>query len=174
MPYASNSFDQHRENQGTARWIIIAGIVVLILAVLAAVFAGRTALNERAAQQTAASESTTAATVTVTAPPSRANEIVGTFAGKVNNAHSDRDSAAWNMTVTFGGNTASLGYPDSGCFVHLNDPREVHGAIEFSAHAITRKCKADGTWSFRTTDSGLFAEYSESNEVVVHGDISRT
>lgn len=170
-----NTFDTYRESRSTARGIITAGIVVLIVAALAALAAAWYALSTKPDDAPEDADSPAAATVTVTAPPQSATELTGTYSGHVSSATAAEagDDKEWTMMVTFGGNTATLGYPQSGCFVYLSEPVDDAGATVFKASPVSKKCSADGTWSFRPNEDGLYAEYSEGSDLLVTGQVRR-
>lgn len=160
------------------RPVIIAGVVVLILAVLGAIAAGIIAAGRDDAQHP-----TTPETITVTAAPEPAEEarpegtddadlpVPDTYAGSlVSVAEDDTAGRSWQAVATFAGDSAVLVYPSTGCAMYL----EAGAAGQWSSQALSDACAGTGAWQITYPGGGLLelAFVTDDEQVLVEGTLS--
>ncbi len=162
----NNSFDDLRQSRASSRGVIVAGIVVLIVALAGAIVAGVIAFNREPAPQADLVAGT--ASASVVAPPAGAEELVGTYAGQLRG-----QQAQWPAVIALAGGEGLVAYPDNGCQVYLYGAHPHGETIRFQAQALT-SCEAPGTWEFQRTDRGILAAYSEDGAVIASGDLDRS
>lgn len=115
------------------------------------------------------------ATVTVTAQPSEQTTApgelapAGTYSGRFNSVDPATESQSWVAVATFGGGSATLTYPDSGCSVLID------GSLD--NHPLTKACVttpgATGTWEIDASEPGLVhMTFLEDNQPIAGGTLS--
>lgn len=178
-----NSFDTFRESATTRRSVILAGVVVLVLAGIAALAAAVISLTAGKSEQSMGQDAGATETVTVPAPAPASEEereglaaLTGTYTGTFSSAISSEDSREWSGVVALTGSTGLLTYPDNSCQVFL-DGAEVNpdnsATVTYQAQGITSQCSPSGTWTFTSTDTGMLGEYSEDGQQVVSAELTR-
>lgn len=140
-------------------WIV--GVVVVVLAVAAALFAWIRSNAEPNAQPVV---DRAVVDVDSSAPVEILNGgYVGTFAGEFNASPEN----TWDGVISFAGETAVLVYPTTGCQALLT-LMETDGAEEgvaaYDTQAPNNKCVTDGFWKFEEDSGQISAQYFETNE----------
>lgn len=160
-----NSFAQYKGSAKTETWMWIVGILVVIIVVAAAVFAGVRYLAEPEEQPILDKQ---LVEVDESAPVETLDGgLVGTFAGEFN-AGPDN---SWQGAISFAGATAILAYPHSGCqaLLQLTPPEQADASADdgsvytYDTQALNRKCVSDGYWEFEEDSGAVSAQYFEVN-----------
>ncbi|MGO2829269.1 lipase [Corynebacterium casei] len=156
-----NSFEQYSGSKTTDRWMWIVGVVVVVFAVAAALFAWIRSNAEPNAQPVV---DRAVVDVDSSAPVEILNGgYVGTFAGEFNASPEN----TWDGVISFAGETAVLVYPTTGCQALLT-LMETDGAEEgvaaYDTQALNNKCVTDGFWKFEEDSGQISAQYFETNE----------
>lgn len=156
-----NSFEQYKGSKATDRWMWIVGVVVVVLAVAAALFAWIRSNAEPDAQPVV---DRAVVDVDSSAPVETLNGgYVGTFAGEFNASPEN----TWNGVISFAGETALLVYPTTGCQALLtlieSDSAE-EGVAAYDTQALNKKCVTNGFWEFEEDSGQISAQYFENNE----------
>lgn len=140
-------------------WIV--GVVVVVFAVAAALFAWIRSNAEPNAQPVvdrAVVDVDSSAPVEILK-----GGYVGTFAGEFNASPEN----TWDGVISFAGETAVLVYPTTGCQALLT-LMETDGAEEgvaaYDTQALNNKCVTDGFWKFEEDSGQISAQYFETNE----------
>ncbi|AWB82214.1 hypothetical protein C3B44_07480 [Corynebacterium yudongzhengii] len=157
------------------RPVIIAGVIVLILAVLGAIAAGIIAAGRDDAQHP-----TTPETITVTAAPEQEEDpraedadrpAPDTYAGSlVSVAEDDTAGRSWQAVATFAGDNALMVYPSTGCAMYL----EAEADGQWSSQALSDACAGTGAWQITYPGGGLLelAFVTDDEQVLVEGTLS--
>lgn len=161
-----DSFSELRGAGGSNKPWIAAGVSALAVALVLIALAGAywSAQPEP--------ESSIPATVTVTAlPPEQLlidDALAGTYTGTLVSLDEQAKTPAWPAVATFGGGTASITYPQSGCTALIDG--------EGFATALTKRCPApggEGRWRVNKQVPGIVhLTYSEDGEDLVEGELS--
>lgn len=169
-----DSFSELRSAGGSNKPWVAGGIFALALALIGVALAGAYWSSQPGA-------STPPATVTVTAQPAAsAPETVpaGTYSGTFNNLRDDArrpQKAAWPVVATFGGGTATVTYPRSGCTALIdaslhNVPLTTHCSSSSGAD----NAAVDARWDIDAPEAGLVElTYFEGDTAVAGGTLSR-
>ncbi|AQQ14853.1 hypothetical protein CGLAU_04395 [Corynebacterium glaucum] len=115
------------------------------------------------------------ATVTVTAQPSEQTTApdelapAGTYSGRFNSLDPATETQSWVAVATFGGGSATLTYPDSGCSVLIDE--------SLDNHPLTQACittpGTTGTWEIDASEAGLVhMTFLEDNQPIAGGTLS--
>ena len=166
----ADSFSELRTAGGSNKPWIAAGVGALAVALILIALAGAwwSAQPERHEPQSPA-------TVTVTAQPRPTDKTpgdlapAGTYTGTLTSLDPNARKESWVAVATFGGGTAAITYPDSGCTT-LVDASLIN-------LPITRDCNTTpgrtGIWNIETTTDGLVElTYLEDDTPVVAGTLS--
>ncbi|WP_175935314.1 hypothetical protein [Corynebacterium sp. Marseille-P4321] len=161
-----DSFSELRGAGGSNKPWIAAGVSALAVALVLIALAGAywSARPEP--------ESSIPATVTVTAlPPEQLlidDALAGTYTGTLVSLDEQAKTPAWPAVATFGGGTASITYPQSGCTALIDG--------EGFATALTKRCPApggEGRWRVDKQVPGIVhLTYSEGGKDLVEGELS--
>ncbi|OEY23597.1 hypothetical protein A0K93_03470 [Corynebacterium sp. BCW_4722] len=161
-----DSFSELRGAGGSNKPWIAAGVSALAVALILIALAGAywSAQPEP--------ESSIPATVTVTAlPPEQLlidDALAGTYTGTLVSLDEQAKTPAWPAVATFGGGTASITYPQSGCTALIDG--------EGFATALTKRCPApggEGRWRVDKQVPGIVhLTYSEGGKDLVEGELS--
>lgn len=166
----ADSFSDLRNVGGSNKPWIAAGVGALAVALILVALAGAwwSAQPDRHERQSPA-------TVTVTAQAQPADKDLGelapagTYTGTLTSLDPNARENSWLVVATFGGGSAAITYPDSGCTTLVD--------ASLSNMPVTRDCNTTpgrtGIWAIETTDEGLVElTYLEDDAPVVTGTLS--
>lgn len=155
-----NSFDQYKGSKTVDRWMWIVGVLVVVLAVVAALFAW---IRSNAEPEPTPMVERGVVEVDSASPVKRLDGgFVGTFAGEFNAGPEN----AWNGVISFAGTTAVLVYPTTGCqaLLTLMEPEAgEESVVTYNTQALNKKCVTDGFWEFEEDAGQLSAQYFEES-----------
>ncbi|MBL7285555.1 hypothetical protein CKJ81_06355 [Corynebacterium hadale] len=163
-----DSFSELRHAGGSNKPWVAGGVFALALALIGVALAA-------AYWSSNPHSNSLPATVTVTAQPSAPGPDLapaGTYSGTFVRLAETTDGAntlSWPVVATFGGGTATVTYPNSGCSA-LIDATLHH-------HPLTDKCEAangaDARWEVAVPDNGLVElTYLEDDQRIAGGTLS--
>lgn len=163
-----DSFSDLRHAGGSNKPWIAAGVSALAVALILVALAGAWRSANPAPEPVAG----VPATVTVTA---RAQEplladapLLGPYSGTMNATDPAARVKAWPAVAQFGGGTASITYPLTGCTALVG--------ADGASTLVTKQCSGavgNGTWAFDIPEPGLVeVTYSESGAAVATGVLS--
>lgn len=155
-----NSFDQYKGSKTVDRWMWIVGVLVVVLAVVAALFAW---IRSNAEPEPTPMMERGVVEVDSASPVEKLDGgFVGTFAGEFNVGPEN----AWNGVISFAGTTAVLVYPTTGCqaLLTLMEPEAgEESVVTYDTQALNKKCVTDGFWEFEEDAGQLSAQYFEES-----------
>ena len=160
------SFSELRTAGGPNKPWVVGGVLALIVAIIGvALAAAYWYANPRPEP-----ESTVPETVTVTAqqqsPIDDPSAPTGTYTGTLNSLEDDAKVKAWPAVATFGGGTASVTYPLTGCTALIGEGGE--------SIPLTKGCNdGQGRWDVEKQSPGIVKlTYSEDGKALVEGELS--
>ncbi|MDD7581403.1 hypothetical protein ACEE23_03455 [Corynebacterium sp. 32222D000AT] len=169
----ADTFTRYRESRRSRRRLILAGVTVIVLALLAAVAAYllRPAPSEPAPFSLPTARDDAGGDFELHTDPGSASAR-GMFYGEL----SEEDSAdtPWTAVAALTGQTGIATYPDQNCQVYLFDPEADGSRVVFDAETLAGRCQADGTWAFEPADHGLRATYTPRDEAADAGLVRGT
>ncbi|MCZ9292194.1 MULTISPECIES: hypothetical protein [Corynebacterium] len=161
-----DSFSELRTAGGPNKPWVVGGVLALIVAIIGvALAAAYWYANPRPEP-----ESTVPETVTVTAqqqsPIDDPSAPTGTYTGTLNSLEDDAKVKAWPAVATFGGGTASVTYPLTGCTALIGEGGE--------SIPLTKGCNdGQGRWDVEKHSPGIVKlTYSEDGKALVEGELS--
>lgn len=161
-----DSFSELRTAGGPNKPWVVGGVLALIVAIIGvALAAAYWYANPRPEP-----ESTVPETVTVTAQPQSPiddpSAPTGTYTGTLNSLEDDAKVKAWPAVATFGGGTASVTYPLTGCTALIGEEGE--------SIPLTKGCNdGQGRWDVEKHTPGIVKlTYSEDGKALVEGELS--
>ena len=160
-----DSFSELRTAGGPNKPWVVGGVLALIVAIIGvALAAAYWYANPRPEP-----ESTVPETVTVTAQPQlidAPSAPTGTYTGTLNSLEDDAKVKAWPAVATFGGGTASVTYPLTGCTALIGEEGE--------SIPLTKGCNdGQGRWDVEKHTPGIVKlTYSEDGKALVEGELS--
>lgn len=164
-----DSFSELRTAGGPNKPWVVGGVLALIVAIIGvALAAAYWYANPRPEPTNEVPE-----TVTVTAQPQPVDDpsaptetISGTFTGTLNSLEDDAKVKAWPAVATFGGGTASVTYPLTGCTALIGEGSE--------SIPLTKGCNdGQGRWDVEKQAPGVLKlTYSEDGKALVEGELS--
>jgi len=161
-----DSFSELRTAGGPNKPWVVGGVLALIVAIIGvALAAAYWYANPRPEP-----ESTVPETVTVTAqqqsPIDDPSAPTGTYTGTLNSLEDDAKVKAWPAVATFGGGTASVTYPLTGCTALIGEGGE--------SIPLTKGCNdGQGRWDVEKHTPGIVKlTYSEDGKALVEGELS--
>ncbi|MDC7108649.1 hypothetical protein CAFEA_03835 [Corynebacterium afermentans subsp. afermentans] len=164
-----DSFSELRTAGGPNKPWVVGGVLALIVAIIGvALAAAYWYANPKPAPVNEVPE-----TVTVTAqpqpiddPPAATETISGTFTGTLNSLEDDAKVKAWPAVATFGGGTASVTYPLTGCTALIGGGGE--------SIPLTKGCNdGQGRWDVEKRTPGVVKlTYLEDDIALVEGELS--
>lgn len=167
----ADSFTDLRTAGGSNKPWVAAGVSALAVALIMIALAGAWWSAQPKPEPTNAMP----ATVTVTAQPSaqelRSDELApaGTYTGMFNALNSDTDAQSWVVVATFGGGSAAVTYPDSGCSVLIDDALDNRPLTT----ACTTTPGTSGRWEIDASEPGLVhLTFLEDDQPVAGGTLS--
>lgn len=161
----ADSFSELRDAGGSNKPWIAAGVSALAVALILVALAGAWwSANPRPEPTSAVPE-----TVTVTAQPQLAQDPeapTGTFTGTLNSLEENAKVQAWPAVATFGGGTASVTYPLTGCTALIGEDGQ--------STPLTKGCNnGQGRWDVDQIAPGVIKlTYSENSTALVEGELS--
>lgn len=163
-----DSFSDLRHAGGSNKPWIAAGVSALAVALILIALAGAWRSANPAPEPVAAVPET----VTVTARPQEHllvdAALHGPYTGTMNAADPAARVKAWPAVAHFGGGTASITYPLTGCTALVS--------ADGVSNPVTKQCSGavgDGTWTFDIPEPGLVdVTYSENGAKVAAGVLS--
>lgn len=161
-----DSFSELRTAGGPNKPWVVGGVLALIVAIIGvALAAAYWYANPRPEP-----ESTVPETVTVTAQPQSPidgpSAPTGTYTGTLNSLEDDAKVKAWPAVATFGGGTASVTYPLTGCTALIGEGGE--------SIPLTKGCNdGQGRWDVEKHTPGIVKlTYLEDGKALVEGELS--
>ena len=161
-----DSFSELRTAGGPNKPWVVGGVLALIVAIIGvALAAAYWYANPRPEPA-----STVPETVTVTAQPQLPSDdppaLTGTYTGTLNSLEEDAKVKAWPAVATFGGGTASVTYPLTGCTALIGDGGD--------SIPLTKGCNdGRGRWDVERQAPGIVKlTYLENDEALVEGELS--
>ena len=164
-----DSFSELRTAGGPNKPWVVGGVLALIVAIIGvALAAAYWYANPKPEPVNEVPE-----TVTVTAQPQPVDDpsaptetISGTFTGTLNSLEDDAKVKAWPAVATFGGGTASVTYPLTGCTALIGEGGE--------SIPLTKWCNdGQGRWDFEKHTPGVVKlTYLEDDIALVEGELS--
>ena len=164
-----DSFSELRTAGGPNKPWVVGGVLALIVAIIGvALAAAYWYANPKPEPVNEVPE-----TVTVTAQPQPVDDpsaptetISGTFTGTLNSLEDDAKVKAWPAVATFGGGTASVTYPLTGCTALIGEGGE--------SIPLTKGCNdGQGRWDVEKQAPGVLKlTYSEDGKTLVEGELS--
>lgn len=161
-----DSFSELRTAGGPNKPWVVGGVLALIVAIIGvALAAAYWYANPRPEPA-----STVPETVTVTAqqqsPIDDPSAPTGTYTGTLNSLEDDAKVKAWPAVATFGGGTASVTYPLTGCTALIGEGGE--------SIPLTKGCNdGQGRWDVEKHSPGIVKlTYSEDGKALVEGELS--
>lgn len=165
----ADSFTDLRDAGGSNKPWIAAGVGALAVALILIALAGAWWSAQPPAEDNRVPD-----TVTVTAQPGsvdKRDELAppGTYSGMLTSLDPDARAKAWPAVATFGGGSALVAYPDSGCIALIDDT--------LRNRPLTDTCNAapgaEGAWRVDDTDPGLVhLTFLLDGEAIVEGTLS--
>lgn len=164
----ADSFSDLRNAGGSNKPWIAAGVSALAVALILIALAGAWRSANPAPEPVAGVPET----VTVTARPQEQllidAPLQGPYTGTMNAADPAARVKAWPAVAQFGGGTASVTYPLTGCTALVD--------ADGASKPVTKQCSGavgDGTWTFEIPEPGLVeVTYSENGAAVASGVLS--
>lgn len=164
-----DSFSELRTAGGPNKPWVVGGVLALIVAIIGvALAAAYWYANPKPEPANEVPE-----TVTVTAQPQPVDDpsaptetISGTFTGTLNSLEDDAKVKAWPAVATFGGGTASVTYPLTGCTALIGEGAE--------SIPLTKGCNdGQGRWDVEKHTPGVVKlTYLEGDIALVEGELS--
>ena len=159
-----DSFSELKGAGGSSKPWIAAGVSALAVALILIALAGAwRSANPRPEPTSAVPE-----TVTVTAQPQLSVDTslpTGTFTGTLNSLEDHAKVRSWPAVAVFGGGTASVTYPLTGCTVLIEE--------DGTSVPLTKACSGNGSWDVETPEPGLVhLTYVENDSALVEGTLS--
>ncbi len=161
-----DSFSELRTAGGPNKPWVVGGVLALIVAIIGvALAAAYWYANPRPEPV-----STVPATVTVTAQPQLPiddpSAPTGTYTGTLNSLEDNAKVKAWPAVATFGGGTASVTYPLTGCTALIGEGGQ--------SIPLTKGCNnGQGRWDVEKLEPGIVRlTYVEGERALVEGDLS--
>ncbi|MBA5243339.1 hypothetical protein [Corynebacterium haemomassiliense] len=161
-----DSFSELRTAGGPNKPWVVGGVLALIVAIIGvALAAAYWYANPRPEP-----ESTVPETVTVTAqqqsPIDDPSAPTGTYTGTLNSLEDDAKVKAWPAVATFGGGTASVTYPLTGCTALIG--------VGGESIPLTKGCNdGQGRWDVEKHTPGIVKlTYLEDGKALVEGELS--
>ena len=160
-----DSFSELRTAGGPNKPWVVGGVLALIVAIIGvALAAAYWYANPRPEPANEVPE-----TVTVTAQPQLIDDPsapTGTYTGTLNSLEDDAKVKAWPAVATFGGGTASVTYPLTGCTALIGEGGE--------SIPLTKGCNdGQGRWDVEKQAPGVLKlTYSEDGKALVEGELS--
>ena len=161
-----DSFSELRTAGGPNKPWVIGGVLALITAIIAiALAAAYWYSNPRPTPP-----NDVPATVTVTAQPKLPiddpSAPTGTYTGTLNSLEDNAKVKAWPAVATFGGGTASVTYPLTGCTALI--------AQDGTSIPLTKGCNdGQGRWDVEKLEPGIVKlRYLEGANALVEGELS--
>ena len=161
-----DSFSELRTAGGPNKPWVVGGVLALIVAMIGvALAAAYWYANPRPEPASAVP-----ATVTVTAQPQLPiddpSAPTGTYTGTLNSLEDDAKVKAWPAVATFGGGTASVTYPLTGCTALIGEGEQ--------SIPLTKGCnEGQGRWDVEKLEPGIVRlTYIENDKPLVEGDLS--
>ena len=161
-----DSFSDLRTAGGPNKPWVVGGVLALIVAMIGvALAAAYWYANPRPEPARAVP-----ATVTVTAQPQLPiddpSAPTGTYTGTLNSLEDDAKVKAWPAVATFGGGTASVTYPLTGCTALIGEGGQ--------SIPLTKGCnEGQGRWDVEKLEPGIVRlTYVEGERTLVEGDLS--
>lgn len=161
-----DSFSELRTAGGPNKPWVVGGVLALIVAIIGvALAAAYWYANPRPEP-----ESTVPETVTVTAQPQSPiddpSAPTGIYTGTLNSLEDDAKVKAWPAVATFGGGTASVTYPLTGCTALIGEGGE--------SIPLTKGCNdGQGRWDVEKHTPGIVKlTYLEDGKALVEGELS--
>ncbi|MDK8878950.1 hypothetical protein [Corynebacterium sp. MSK008] len=160
-----DSFSELRTAGGPNKPWVVGGVLALIVAIIGvALAAAYWYANPRPEPVNEVPE-----TVTVTAQPQLIDDPsapTGTYTGTLNSLEDDAKVKAWPAVATFGGGTASVTYPLTGCTALIGGGGE--------SIPLTKACNdGQGRWDVEKQAPGVVKlTYSENDNALVEGELS--
>lgn len=161
-----DSFSELRTAGGPNKPWVVGGVLALIVAIIGvALAAAYWYANPRPEPV-----STVPATVTVTAQPQLPiddpSAPTGTYTGTLNSLEDNAKVKAWPAVATFGGGTASVTYPLTGCTALIGEGGQ--------SIPLTKGCdNGQGRWDVEKLEPGIVQlTYSENGNALVEGELS--
>ncbi|WJY89419.1 hypothetical protein CCONF_04350 [Corynebacterium confusum] len=169
----ADTFTRYRESRRTRRRLILAGVAVIVLALLAAVAAYlfRPAPSEPEPFSLPAARDDAAGDFDLNTEPGAASAR-GMFYGELSEDGSGEGS--WTAVAALTGNTGIVTYPDKNCQVYLFDPEADGARVSYDAETLAGRCEAEGTWSFEPADHGVRATYTPRDKAADAGLVRGT
>ena len=161
----TDSFSELRTAGGPNKPWVVGGVLALIVAIIGvALAAAYWYANPRPEPANEVPE-----TVTVTAQPQLIDDPsapTGTYTGTLNSLEDDAKVKAWPAVATFGGGTASVTYPLTGCTALIGEGGE--------SIPLTKGCNdGQGRWDVEKQAPGVLKlTYSEDGKALVEGELS--
>ena len=161
-----DSFSELRTAGGPNKPWVVGGVLALIVAVIGvALAAAYWYANPKPEPTNEVPE-----TVTVTAQPQLRDDDTtsptGTYTGTLNSLEENAKVKAWPAVATFGGGTASVTYPLTGCTALIGE--------DGASVPLTKPCgDGSGRWVVEKREPGIVKlTYFEGGKALVEGELS--